>query len=112
MVYNQEIAEILVAGGVAIGVIGVFWRVILAGIIGFCCLFVMLNHSLPDLTQKDKPTPVVIQRDWSSINPIQNAEPVKPVDPKRDEYIKECTRYGIEKQKCESIWDGTEEENI
>jgi hypothetical protein len=33
-------------------------------------------------------------------------EPQKVNDPRREEYVQGCVRYGFTKQSCEDYWDG------
>ena len=40
------------------------------------------------------------------VKTVETVKEISQEEVKRAEYIAECMRYGFEKDKCETIWDG------
>lgn len=94
VVLQQSFLEALIVVGVAIAVIGVFWKVILIG--GSFLLFAMvvMNHTQSfEVKSYSQPR-------------VEMAKTVQPkIDPRRAEYVRDCVGHGFTKQWCEDNWD-------
>ena len=95
---NQETLELILLGGIGIVILGFFWRIIVIGITILFCIVVLANHTPPTETRTVAPS-VVVQQEVV-------IEPQKVNDPRREEYVQGCVRYGFTKQSCEDYWDG------
>jgi hypothetical protein len=95
MVYNQEIAEILVIGGAIVIAVGLFWRIFVIGLVGIFCLFVFINHNKVETTVPN------IENQFSSVAPeIRNN---KPIEERPNVFIAECLKFGFTKENCSDI---------
>ncbi len=105
-IFQQSVLETIVIVGIAIAIIGVFWKIILIGGSALFCLSVLAKH-LPPV--EVKPSVEIVkpyQQNQEVIKEvIVNPTPVKQVDPRRDEYVSDCVSYGFAKQWCKDNWD-------
>ena len=105
-IFQQSVLETIVIVGIAIAIIGVFWKIILIGGSALFCLSVLAKH-LPPV--EVKPSVEIVkpyQQNQEVIKEvIVNPTPVKQVDPRRDEYVRDCVSYGFAKQWCKDNWD-------
>ena len=105
-IFQQSVLETIVIVGIVIAIIGVFWKIILIGGSALFCLSVLAKH-LPPV--EVKPSVEIVkpyQQNQEVIKEvIVNPTPVKQVDPRRDEYVRDCMSYGFAKQWCRDNWD-------
>ena len=105
-IFQQSVLETIVIVGIVIAIIGVFWKIILIGGSALFCLSVLAKH-LPPV--EVKPSVEIVkpyQQNQEVIKEvIVNPTPVKQVDPRRDEYVRDCVSYGFAKQWCKDNWD-------
>ena len=105
-IFQQSVLETIVIVGIVIAIIGVFWKIILIGGSALFCLSVLAKH-LPPV--EVKPSVEIVkpyQQNQEVIKEvIVNPTPVKQVDPRRDEYVRDCVSYGFAKQWCRDNWD-------
>jgi hypothetical protein len=73
---------------ITLALIGMFGKLIL-----FSLVFLFVGYSIANSKLEIEPKTTDLQ-----ITTV-------PEDSKRKEYIAECMRYGIQKVKCENIWD-------
>jgi invasion protein IalB len=92
--YNQNIAETLVFGGLAVAILGtilvMYWQTILMGAVGVICLTIIMNH-------KD-----------GGVSTAQAQPSGMTVPSEHDAYILSCvksTEYS--KEQCEMAWKDT-----
>ena len=105
-IFQQSVLETIVIVGIVIAIIGVFWKIILIGGSALFCLSVLAKHLPPvevkpsaEIVKPYQPNQEVIKE------VIVNPTPVKQVDPRRDEYVRDCVSYGFAKQWCRDNWD-------
>ena len=105
-IFQQSVLETIVIVGIAIAIIGVFWKIILIGGSALFCLSVLAKHLPPVEVQPIVEIVKPYQQNQEVIKEvIVNPTPVKQVDPRRDEYVSDCISYGFEKSWCENNWD-------
>lgn len=111
LVYNQTIAEFIVVGGVAVTLLGLYWRTIVIGCLMLFCFVVMANSDnlLPTIKTPTPQQVSVVQPQTVKPNTAHIEHGPVTLDPRRAEYIYECQRYGFKKNDCENIWDGKDE---
>lgn len=97
ILFRQEVLEYIVVFGIFIVVFGLFWRILLIGASIFFCVGVLANHDY-NYTPKIKQEVKIIDE----VKEVPNV--VK--DPRREEYVSDCVRYGFTKQWCQDNWDG------
>ena len=95
---NQNTLELIVFAGIGIVILGFFWRIIVIGAALLFAIVVLANHTSPTETKTVAPS-VVVQQEVV-------IEPQKVNDPRREEYVQGCVKYGFTKQSCEDYWDG------
>jgi len=100
-VLQQSILETIIIVGVAIAIIGVFWKIILIGGTALFCLTVLAKH-LPPVEMK--PSDEIV-KPYQQNQEVIITQPTKRVDSKRDEYVQDCVSYGFAKQWCKDNWD-------
>jgi len=89
-VLQRSFLEAFVVIGVAVTVIGIYWRIILIG------------------EAEVKPNVQVaqmVQPKQEVIREVIISTPEKPVDPRRAEYVRDCVSHGFDKQWCKDNWD-------
>lgn len=107
-VLQRSFLEAFVVIGVAITVIGIYWRIILIGGAALALIVIVANHTSE---AEIKPTiqvaqiAQVIEHKQEVAKEVIISPPVKYIDPKRSEYISDCVSYGFEKSWCENNWD-------
>ena len=95
---NQDTLELIVFAGIGLVILGFFWRIIVIGAAILFAIVVFANHTPPIETKTVTPS-VIVQQEVV-------IEPQKVNDPRREEYVQGCVRYGFTKQSCEDYWDG------
>lgn len=104
ILFRQDVLEGIVIAGIFITIFGLFWRVVLIGAGLLLCFGVLANHEI-----KPAPMPVKEVKIIEEVNtpaPIVIQVPEKVIDPRREEYVRDCISYGFTKQWCEDNWDG------
>ena len=104
-VLQRSFLEAFVVIGVAITVIGIYWRIILIG--GAALAFIVILASHPPNTEVKSNVEVaqVVQEKQEVVKEVIIDPPVKQVDPRRDAYVRDCVGYGFSKQWCKDNWD-------
>jgi len=69
------------------------------------CFTVLANHQ-PKTDPIKPPEVQIIEEVNTTPAPIVIQVPEKVIDPRREEYVRDCTSYGFTKQWCEDNWDG------
>lgn len=106
MVYNQEIAEVVVVGGIIVVAIGVYWRVLAIGVAGIFSLFVLMNHSSANNTTTTvAPEQSVVAHSNQQVVTVPQTTITPVVEDKPSEFAAECMKYGIPKKDCNAIWN-------
>ena len=104
-VLQRSFLEAFVVIGVAITVIGIYWRIILIGGAALAFIVVLVNHT-PEMEVKPNPQVAqVVQPKQEVIREVIISPPEKPVDPRRAEYVRDCVSHGFDKQWCKDNWD-------
>ena len=104
-IFQQSVLETIVIVGIAIAIIGVFWKIILIGGSALFCLSVLAKH-LPPV--EVKPSAEIVKpykQNQEVVKEVVITQPTKHVDSKRDEYVQDCVSYGFAKQWCKDNWD-------
>jgi hypothetical protein len=83
---TNSVLQLLIIGGIALFVIGMFWRVIVAGAALLFCVAVFAMG------------------DGSVTTPEKNID----IHRKKD-FMQDCLHYGDDKKTCESIWNERED---
>ena len=105
-VLQRSFLEAFVVIGVAITVIGIYWRIILIGGAALAFIVILVNHTPETEVKPTIQIAQVVQPNQEVIKEvIVNPTPVKQVDPRRDEYVRDCMSYGFAKQWCRDNWD-------
>jgi hypothetical protein len=107
-VLQRSFLEAFVVIGVAVTVIGIYWRIILIGGAALAFFVIVANHTSEaevkpnvEITQS---VPVV-QPNQEVLKEVIISPPVKQVDPRRAEYVRDCVAHGFAKQWCRDNWD-------
>ena len=104
-VLQRSFLEAFVVIGVAITVIGIYWRIILIGGAALALIVIVANHT-SEAEVKPNIQVAQVQPNQEVIKEVVvNPTPVKYVDPRRDEYVRDCISYGFAKQWCKDNWD-------
>lgn len=105
--WRQDVLEFIVLAGIFIVIFGLFWRIILIGAGMLLCFTVLANHQpKTDSVQNQEVKEVKIIDEVYTPAPIVIQVPEKVIDPRREEYVRDCISYGFTKQWCEDNWDG------
>ena len=104
-VLQRNFLEAFVVIGIAITVIGIYWRIILIGGAALAFIVILVNHT-PEMEVKPNPQVAqVVQPKQEVIREVIISPPEKPVDPRRAEYVRDCVSHGFDKQWCKDNWD-------
>jgi hypothetical protein len=104
-VLQRSFLEAFVVIGVAITVIGIYWRIILIGGAALAFIVILVNHT-PEMEVKPNiQIAQVVQPKQEVIREVIISTPEKPVDPRRAEYVRDCVSHGFDKQWCKDNWD-------
>ena len=104
-VLQRSFLEAFVVIGVAITVIGIYWRIILIGGAALAFIVVLVNHTPEMEVKPNVQVAQVVQPKQEVIREVIISPPEKPVDPRRAEYVQDCVSYGFAKQWCKDNWD-------
>ena len=105
-VLQRSFLEAFVVIGVAITVIGIYWRIILIGGAALALIVIVANHTPEAEIKPTIQVAQVVQPNQEVIKEvIVNPTPVKYVDPRRAEYVRDCVSHGFDKQWCKDNWD-------
>ena len=104
-VLQRSFLEAFVVIGVAITVIGIYWRIILIGGAALAFIVVLVNHTPEMEVKPNVQVAQVVQPKQEVIKEVIINTPEKPVDPRRAEYVRDCVSYGFAKQWCKDNWD-------
>ena len=104
-VLQRSFLEAFVVIGVAITVIGIYWRIILIGGAALAFFVIVANHTSEAEVKPNVQVAQVVQPKQEVIREVIISTPEKPVDPRRAEYVRDCVSYGFAKQWCKDNWD-------
>ena len=104
-VLQRSFLEAFVVIGIAITVIGIYWRIILIGGAALAFIVILVNHTPETEVKPNVQIAQVVQPKQEVIREVIISTPEKPVDPRRAEYVRDCVSYGFAKQWCKDNWD-------
>ena len=104
-VLQRSFLEAFVVIGIAITVIGIYWRIILIGGAALAFIVILVNHTPETEVKPNVQIAQVVQPKQEVIREVIIRPPVKYVDPRRDEYVRDCVSYGFAEQWCKDNWD-------
>ena len=104
-VLQRSFLEAFVVIGVAITVIGIYWRIILIGGAALALIVIVANHTSEAEVKPTIQIAQVVQPNQEVIREVIISTPEKPVDPRRAEYVRDCVSHGFDKQWCKDNWD-------
>ena len=104
-VLQRSFLEAFVVIGVAITVIGIYWRIILIGGAALALIVIVANHTSEAEVKPTIQVAQVVEQKQEIAKEVIISPPVKYVDPRRDEYVRDCVSYGFAKQWCKDNWD-------
>ena len=104
-VLQRNFLEAFVVIGIAITVIGIYWRIILIGGAALAFIVILVNHTSEAEVKPNPQVAQVVQPKQEVIREVIINPPEKPVDPRRAEYVQDCVSYGFAKQWCKDNWD-------
>jgi hypothetical protein len=104
-VLQRNFLEAFVVIGIAITVIGIYWRIILIGGAALAFIVVLINHTSEAEVKTNVQVAQVVQPKQEVIREVIISTPEKPVDPRRAEYVRDCVSHGFDKQWCKDNWD-------
>ena len=104
-VLQRSFLEAFVVIGVAVTVIGIYWRIILIGGSALALFVIVANHTSEAEVKPNPQVAQVVQPKQEVIREVIISPPEKPVDPRRAEYVRDCVSYGFAKQWCKDNWD-------
>jgi hypothetical protein len=104
-VLQRSFLEAFVVIGVAVTVIGIYWRIILIGGAALAFIVVLINHTPETEVKPNVQIAQVVEPKQEVISEVIISPPEKPVDPRRAEYVRDCVSYGFAKQWCKDNWD-------
>lgn len=104
-VLQRSFLEAFVVIGIAITVIGIYWRIILIGGAALAFIVILVNHTPEMEVRPNVQIAQVVQSKQEVIREVIISTPEKPVDPRRAEYVRDCVSHGFDKQWCKDNWD-------
>jgi len=104
-VLQRSFLEAFVVIGIAITVIGIYWRIILIGGAALAFIVILVNHTPQTEVKPNIQIAQVVQPKQEVIREVIISTPEKPVDPRRAEYVRDCVSHGFAKQWCKDNWD-------
>jgi hypothetical protein len=104
-VLQRSFLEAFVVIGVAITVIGIYWRIILIGGAALAFIVILINHTSEAEVKPNIQIAQVVEPKQEVISEVIISPPEKPVDPRRAEYVRDCVSHGFDKQWCKDNWD-------
>jgi len=108
-VLQRSFLEAFVVIGVAVIVIGIYWRIIFIGGAALAFFVIVANHTSEVEVKPNAQAAQaaqVIQPKEEIIKEVIISALEKPVDPRRAEYVRDCVGYGFDNQWCKDNWDG------
>jgi hypothetical protein len=112
---TTSVLQFIILGGIAIVVVGLFWRYIVVGAgILFCVVVFAMPSSKP--TVENASSQSITESKVEETNPRKQEEAriQKEMDLGKPEFLSDCQTYGeYTKQQCEDIWnERTESEKV
>ena len=104
-VLQRSFLEAFVVIGIAITVIGIYWRIILIGGAALAFIVILVNHTPETEVKPNVQIAQVVEHKQEVAKEVIISPSVKYVDPRRDEYVRDCVSYGFAKQWCKDNWD-------
>jgi hypothetical protein len=107
-VLQRSFLEAFVVIGIAVTVIGIYWRIILIGGSALALFVIVANHTSEAEVKPNiqiAQVSQVVQPKQEVIREVIISPPEKPVDPRRAEYVRDCVSHGFDKQWCKDNWD-------
>jgi len=104
-VLQRSFLEAFVVIGVAVIVIGIYWRIIFIGGAALAFFVIVANHTSEAEVKPNIQVAQVVQPKQEVIREVIISTPEKPVDPRRAEYVRDCVSHGFDKQWCKDNWD-------
>jgi hypothetical protein len=104
-VLQRSFLEAFVIGGIAIAVIGIYWQIILIGSAALAFIVILINHTPNTEVKPSVEVAQVVQSKQEIVKEVIIDPPVKQVDPRRAEYVRDCVGHGFSKQWCKDNWD-------
>ena len=104
-VLQRSFLEAFVVIGVAITVIGIYWRIILIGGAALALIVIVANHTSEAEVKPTIQVAQVVEHKQEVAKEVIISTPEKPVDPRRAEYVRDCVSHGFDKQWCKDNWD-------
>jgi len=104
-VLQRSFLEAFVVIGIAITVIGIYWRIILIGGAALAFIVILINHTPQTEVKPNIQIAQMVQPKQEVIREAIISTPEKPVDPRRAEYVRDCVSHGFDKQWCKDNWD-------
>ncbi len=104
-VLQRSFLEAFVVIGIAITVIGIYWRIILIGGAALAFIVILVNHTPETEVKSNVQIAQVVQPKQEVIREVIISPLEKPVDPRRAEYVRDCVSHGFDKQWCKDNWD-------
>ena len=104
-VLQRSFLEAFVVIGIAITVIGIYWRIILIGGAALALIVIVANHTSEAEVKPTIQVAQVVEHKQEVAKEVIISLPVKYVDPRRAEYVRDCVSHGFDKQWCKDNWD-------
>ena len=104
-VLQRSFLEAFVVIGIAVTVIGIYWRIILIGGSMLAFFVILANHTSEVEVKPTIQVAQVVQSKQEVAKEFIISTPEKPVDPRRAEYVRDCVSFGFAKQWCKDNWD-------
>jgi len=104
-VLQRSFLEAFVVIGVAVTVIGIYWRIILIGGAALAFFVIVANHTSEAEVKPNIQVAQVVQPKQEAIREVIISTSEKSVDPRRAEYVRDCVSHGFDKQWCKDNWD-------
>ena len=88
------------------------WRIVLIGAIGFVVIFCGLAAYIDHRNANQQQPQIVVDSQIPIAQPKQTiVQAVAKVDTAKEQYVRDCVSYGLDRGWCGRNWDGVTEEN-
>ena len=88
------------------------WRIVLIGAIGFVVIFCGLATYIDHRNANQQQPQIVVDSQIPIAQPQQTiVQAVAKVDTAKEQYVRDCVSYGLDRGWCGRNWDGVTEEN-
>jgi hypothetical protein len=88
------------------------WRIVLIGAIGFVVIFCGLAGYIDHRNANQQQPQTVVDSQIPIAQPQQTiVQAVAKVDTAKEQYVRDCVSYGLDRGWCGRNWDGVTEEN-